>query len=833
MTGQISLNEAVQQHQSGNLDVAARMYRSILNGQPENADALHLLGLIEHQQGRHDSAESMIRQAIAISPGTVAFYGNLAAVFTANQLWPQAEACYREGVRISPDWLDGLCALGDLLANTNQFDAAADVYRQSLKLKADSVEVLNNLGEVELRRGQLNDACLYFSEALKFSPTHPDLLNNLGNALRESGNPTGAEEHLRKAMQLRGDDPLVCFNLGLTLLDLSRFDESAECFRKAISLSPNDAESHRNLAEALRRVINLPDAEASAQRAVRLNDGDARVHATLGTVLTDAGRLSEAESCFRQALAIDPNLTVARINLGEVLRRTDHLTEAEECCRQALGNWESARLAGPDQLLALTVLGKVLRKSGRLLDAENTLRRLVELDPAKAEAHSLLAIVLMDEARIDDALAAGEESLRLDPDNPSMMSDQFLCLQYQHGVTAARLAEQHKRWEQRFGAPLRAEWKPHANSKDQDRPLRVGLVSGDFARHPVGQLIVRGLEVLRDSDIQFVCYANQFRRDDMTDRIQAAAHRWHDVWPLTDEQLGHQVRSDGIDILIDLAGHTGGNRLPIFARRPAPVQVTWLGYAGTTGLSAMDWLITDAFHLPPEFEEHCTQRVIRMAGPHIIFEPPAEAPEVGPLPADRNGYVTFGCFNNPAKLNEHVIGLQATLLNRIPDSRLILKYRGLDDPSVRQRIGDIFQGHGIDPERFELRGKSPFDEMLAQYNEIDLGLDPFPFNGGMTTLLSLWMGVPVVTQWGQTVAGRQTASFLSHIGMTDLIANDVDGYVEIVAQLASNPARLTELRMSLRDRVSHSPICNARSFAEVLQTTLRRVWSEWCQSEPA
>lgn len=820
MSGHSSLNDALQQHQAGNLELAARMYQSVLNENPQNADALHLLGLTEHQQGRYENAEKLIRQALAITPQSLTFLGNLAAVYAAMGRPSEAEACYRRALGFNSHWLPGLLALGTLLAEQDRCDDAAEVLRYALGIQADSVDVLNNLGEVEARRGHPDAAIDCFRNALAIAPDHPELHNNLGNILRESGELAQAESHLRTARKLGGDDPLILFNLGLTLLDQSRCGESVQCLQQAVALAPGNPEFHSHLAEALRRHETLPDAEAAAQRAIELDGNDARTHATLGAILADAGRLPEAVESLHRALDLDPQLVVSHTNLAEVLRREDRLEEAEQTSRNAL------RLA-PDDSLALMVLAKVLRKQGRSSEAETTLRNVLKLEPQNAEVHRLLGLVLGDLARMDEAVDAYESALQIEPDSPATLSDQLLCRQYQSDMTASRLAGYHAKWNEQFARP-QTDQPPHQNSRDADRPLRVGLISPDFRRHPVGQLVVKGLEALQDSGIHCVCYANQFASDDVTHRIESAVSLWRNVWSIPDAEVTKLIRADGIDILIDLAGHTGANRLQLFSLRPAPIQITWLGYAGTTGLTAMDYLLTDAHHVSPEIEPGCSETVVRLSGPHFVFEPPEEAPQVGPAPFLSNGFVTFGCFNNPAKLSRRCIKNHAAILHQVPDSRLVLKYRGFNDPPFEDQIRTAFQDSGVDPDRVECRGHTPFSEMLSEYNGIDISLDTFPFNGGMTSLLSLWMGVPVVTFPGPTVAGRQTASFLTHIEIPDSVAADADDYITTATSLASDRERLNELRNNLRHLVAKSPLCNADRFAADFQRTLRNLWHKWC-----
>jgi predicted O-linked N-acetylglucosamine transferase (SPINDLY family) len=371
--------------------------------------------------------------------------------------------------------------------------------------------------------------------------------------------------------------------------------------------------------------------------------------------------------------------------------------------------------------------------------------------------------------------------------------------------------------------------RPHANRRDPDRTLRLGFLSADFCRHPVGFFLVRTLEALRAESCSSVCYFTGSRTDDLTARFRAAAGAWREVGGLGDDALAEQVRADGIDIFFDLAGHTAGNRLLVFARKPAPLQVTWIGYEGTTGLPAMDYILADHYQIRPEEESHYCERVLRLPEGYVCYDPPAEAPAVSSLPALAAGAVTFGSFNNPAKITPQVIETWAQVLQRLGGARLVLKYKGLDEPAVARRFAESFAQRGIDPSRLEFRGWSTYDEYLSEYRRIDVALDPFPFSGSATTCESLWMGVPVVTCPGATFASRHSLGHLSNVGLTPWIARDRRDYVERAVALAADLTGLAALRGRLRGQMAASPLCDGPRLARNLMTLLRGAWRQWCK----
>ncbi|MDD4888740.1 MAG: tetratricopeptide repeat protein [Phycisphaerae bacterium] len=484
--------------------------------------------------------------------------------------------------------------------------------------------------------------------------------------------------------------------------------------------------------------------------------------------------------------------------------------------------------AEPAHAAATNNLGNVIREQGRLSQAVDYYRRALELRPDWAELQYNLGNTLKDLGQVEAACECFRLAAEMKHDLPEAFDDLLHVLQYREGVTRRDLAADHAEYERRFAAPLRATRKPHESTRDPNRPLRLGFVSADFARHPVGYLLIRTLENLDRVQCSVTCYSTRRTPDSMTARFQATADVWRPVADLSDDQLAEQIRADGIDILFDLGGHFAGNRLLTFARNPAPIQVTWAGYVGTTGLSAMDYLLADRWEVPPGAEADYCERVLRMPDGYVCFDPPTEAPPIGPLPALENGRVTFGSFNNPAKVTPAVIATWSAILRRLPGARLLLKYRGLDNAAVSGRLRAVFAEQGIEPQRVEFAGWSEHAELLAAYNRVDLALDTFPYSGGLTTCEALWMGVPVVTYPGETFAGRHSLSHLSNVGLTETIARDLEEYVGMAVSLAGDLPRLAALRAGLRQRVAASPLCDGSRFARNLLELLRGVWREWC-----
>jgi predicted O-linked N-acetylglucosamine transferase (SPINDLY family) len=634
-----------------------------------------------------------------------------------------------------------------------------------------------------------------------------------------AGRLSAAEQICRRILQAEPDHAGGLGLQGLVAHQAGQPALSAECLRRAVALDPESASYHVNLAAAW-GTLGLPEeAAACCRRAIQIQPDLAEAHYSLATAFYAQGKLEEATAAYRRALEINPDYWEARCNLASVLQTQGNLDEAIGCYRRLLQD-------RPDSFLAHNNLGNALQDQGRPAEAVDCYRRAIQLKPDYAEAYNNLAAALLGQGLPEEARACYRQALELQPGNAAAHSNALLCEQYQPDVGPERLAADHAAWERQHAAPLRSTWRPHPPRGAADRPLRLGFVSPDFACHPVSSFFVGVLEALRGEPCETILYSNRLQKDQVTARIAAAAGLWHDVYGLGDEALAEQIRGDRVDILFDLAGHTTGNRLLVFARKPAPIAITWIGYEGTTGLAAMDYLLADRRQVPPSSEAHYCERVLRLPGGYLCYDPPADAPPVVALPALGRGQVTFGSFNNPAKLSPPVIEVWGAILRRTAGSRLVLKYKGLDTPGVASRFRELFSRQGISPERLELQGHSTLAESLAAYGRIDLALDPFPFSGSATTCAALWMGVPVVTCAGATFASRHSLGHLTSIGLRETIARNRDDYIRRAVDLTGDLPRLAAIRAGLRERMAGSPLCDAPRLARNLMALLRRVWRE-------
>ena len=532
------------------------------------------------------------------------------------------------------------------------------------------------------------------------------------------------------------------------------------------------------------------------------------------------GRVREAESLLRQVLGYEPNEFTALLNLGTVLLRTGRLDGAAELFGRAI----ELRPGHPGGHLNL---GFVYRRRHRVDDALASFRRAVELDPTNPQVHQGLGSTLREAGLIREAIASFREAVRLNPRYQAAHSNLVYALHFDPDVSEEELLAEHVRWAERFAEPL-AGGAPHGNVADPERRLRVGYVSPNLGENVVGQFMI---PVLRGHDrerFEVFCYSDAEADDGQSRLLRGYVPTWRETRGLSDEQLAAQVRADGIDVLVDLTLHMRGSRLGAFARKPAPVQATYLAYCGTSGMRQMDWCVADEHLVPSSAERFFTERVARLDGPYWCYEPPADAPDVAPLPALGGAGVTFGSFNALAKVNDQVLATWAELLRAVPNARLLLHAVGgvNGQPSLMERLKRL----GLPTERVEIIGYAPYGQYLTHYHRVDVALDPFPYNGGTTTLDALYLGVPVVTLAGTRAVGRAGVTILGHVGLSHLVAATTREYVEIATKLAGNLDSLASLRSGLRGRLRASALMVGAGHARALESVYRQMWRAWCAS---
>ena len=583
----------------------------------------------------------------------------------------------------------------------------------------------------------------------------------------------------------------------------------------------------RSRGDAQRELVALFQAgrpaelKAAADRHVRRWPDFAFGWKALGVACQLSGR--DPLPALRRAAALLPDDAETLANLGNALRDTGELADAHQALQRAVARH-------PRHPLFRMNFGNVLMDMGRRDAAIAEFRQALEIAPETAEAHNNLGHALFGiPGRLDEAIASYRAALRCRPGFLVAADNLLFALNYSERATPAemRAAAEH------YGAIVAASARPtHAwpNPPDPERPIRVGLVSGDLRRHPVGYLLRDVLPGLDRQRTEVVAYANRSADDEVSAALQGSVAAWRQVERLDDRQLFERVREDRIDLLVDLSGHTAHNRLPLFALRPAPVQASWLGYFATTGIAAIDYFVGDPMVLPEDEETHFCERAWRLPHTYYSFSPPTEAVAVAPLPAVSRGALSFGFFGALAKLVAPVLDCWSEILTRLPGSRLVIKAAGIEQPEVAGALTGQLAERGIGAERLHLLGRTGRDEHLAAYGEVDVALDSFPFPGGLTTLEASWMGVPTLGLRGDRFIAHQGEMLLHALGLEDWIAPDRAAYVERAVALAGRLDELAKLRAGLRDRLSASPLCDGARFAGELEQAWRGMWRAWCQS---
>jgi protein O-GlcNAc transferase len=609
-------------------------------------------------------------------------------------------------------------------------------------------------------------------------------------ALLAQGQPAAAITQLERALALRPDHGETHLMLAQALRGQGKLAAAAASLERGLALLPDLAEAHSNLGLLYGALGQRDAAIASFRRALALKPDFAWAHCNLGTALAEQGDLLAAIESYQHALAIEPDHVEAWVNLGNTFNAQDDVDAAAECYRKAIA-------IKPDHALAWVNLCAPLQAQGDLDAAIDGLRHALSLKPDDAEAYSGLLFLLSI--------------------HPAYSPAQRLLEAQHYGASVMARAQPFTSWpsDPSAGAPAGG-------------PLRVGLVSADLRTHPVGFFIESILAHCDPARVELVAYPTLPREDETTARLKPRFAAWHSLVDLSDAAAAARIHGDGIHILIDLAGHTAQNRLPVFAWRPAPVQVSWLGYFATTGVPTIDYVLADRVALPEALRDQFTESIWYLPDTRFCFTPPVDSAhlQTTPLPAARNGYVTFGCFPNPLKLNDAVLAVWGRILGALPEARLRLLSRPLRYPAAQARLQARLRRAGIAPKRVTMAGEMPREQYLLAHAEVDIMLDTFPYPGATTTCEALWMGVPTVTLAGDSLIARQGASLLACAGLTDWIAVDGDDYVARALAHAADIDRLGRLRAQLRDQVRASPLFDAPRFARHLETALEGMWAQ-------
>jgi predicted O-linked N-acetylglucosamine transferase (SPINDLY family) len=674
------------------------------------------------------------------------------------------------------------------------------------------------------QNGRLAEAEALYRKILGAKPNHPDACHLLGLLEHQKGNYDAALNLIDNAIRIFSKNPMYHYNRGNVFIAQRKLPEAFECYKKAVELKPDYTEAYNNIGSALKDMGRAEEALEYYRKALEIVPNYLEATYNMGIVLAEVGKPAEAVEYYRKAIGLKPDHSEAYYNMGIALIDMGRAAEAITAYRKATE-------IRPDYVEAYNELGIELNAQGKTLESLDCYKKILEIRPECAEAYNNMGVALRNYGTPEKAIECYRKVLEIEPNNAVAHSNLLFSLQYTANHSPEWLFEEHRKWAEVHEKPLEGEILPHTNDRTPGRRLRVGYVSPDFRSHSCAYFLEPLIRAHDRNRVEIFCYSDVRREDDVTRRIRELADHWYSTVRKPHDVVANKIREDQIDILVDAAGHTAKHRLLAFSRKPAPIQINWLGYPDTTGMLTMDYRFTD-FITDPEglTDQYATETLVRLPG-FLCYAPPVKTPDVAPLPALGTNIVTFGSFNNQTKVTEEVIDVWSKILHQVPRSRILLKSRQLANEATRNHYLEIFLKNGIPAGRITMLPRTPSQEAhLDMYKHVDIALDPFPYNGTTTSCEALWMGVPFITLCGTRHVARVGTSILTRAGLTEFIAETEEDYIAKAVQLANDINRLNTLRTNMRRQMQHSPLCDAASFARSVEVAYEKMWNLWCET---
>lgn len=844
---------AVAVHQRGDLELAASLYADILAHDPNQFTVLHLLGTLHNQRGEHQEAARCLEGALKLNPRSAYAHLNLGIALWNLERPEESLSHYQLSLLLNPNQPDGLLRYAFALQTLNRTREALDSWNRLLGLVPDHAVALLNRGMTlqDLHRGA--EARASFDQALALDPGLDEALMDRARDLRQAIRLEDARSTLQLILDLQSENTAALLALGGVLLNLGRPAEALPVLDALVGLCPDSAEAFLDRGNALMGLGRHADALASYERVLELAPDHVDGLMNRGTALLELDRTQDALAAYERVLAIRPDWPGIHLNRGNALLRLGRPQEALSCFEkslldrpddprallnranallalkrpaEALASCDRALLLQPDCVDALVNRGTALLDLKRAEEALAAFDRALALQPDYPNLLMNHGTALHLLARHREAIASYDKALALDPDHARAHSNKIYLLDFlpdvgflEHQLERQAYANAHAR---RFAT----REKPFANDRSRDRRLVLGYVSADFMHHSAASCFMPVLARHSRTGFQVNCYSGVQVEDEWTHRFRTSADVWRSVGGLSDDDLARQIQDDRVDILVDLSGHSKGNRLLVFARRPAPIQVTAWGHGGGTGIPAVDYQFTDPVSIPLQVRPYFAEKAWDLPC-CVTFEAPSFAPPIRDLPARSRGVVIFGSLNRYTKVTPAVERLWSRILHAVPGSRLLLKDGRFDDPEGREAVLARFAGLGIDRERIELRGFTSHEDHLAACGEVDIVLDSFPQNGGITTWEALWMGAPVIAMLGNKLASRISGAILHSLGLGDWVAQDEEEYLRIAIQRAADLESLAVFREDIRPRILASPSGNPEKYTRLVEEGYRAMWVNW------
>ena len=845
-----TLSEALKFQEDGHFEEAEKLFKSILIEEPNHSEANYNLGVISLTKGELENALDYFVLAVKSNPkkepywiemiNTLIKLGETAKASSALQSalkFSLNKHCFEKLIKKlekakkveNPISLETTVGANE---KKKDFNEVVNLYKRGELKKALSSgqlfkkqnpsepKIQNLLGIINAGLGNWNEAIEDYALATKLKPDYFEAYSNMGAAFFELGKFDNAISCYTKAIDINPNFEVAFNNLGEALRNTGELQRAVEFFTKAIKIKPDFTKAYINLGSAYKGLKLYEESLSHIKKAIEINPKNYKAYSNLGNIYSDLGKPEEAKESYSVALQIKPDFAEAHNNLGNTYSELLEIDKALECYKRALE-------IRPNFTEAHNNLGNIFVTRGLHNLAIKHFLKAIKLDPGLPESHNNIGNAYKSLGKFNEAKSSFNAALKINPNSFEVRSNLIFCQNFllHSPVEMLKIA---KRYGEKLSSKTQkfSQWN---NGGEKKEKLRLGFISGDLMNHPVGHFFegfIKALNANSNRKLETNIYHNNTMSDDLTQRIKNSCDNWNLIQPLTDEQLANQIREEQIDILIDLSGHTARNRLPVFCRKPAPLQISWLGYFATTGIKEIDYFLADKWTAPEEEESHFVEKIWRLPETYWCFTEPAYNIEVGELPALKNNNLTFGCFNNFSKLNNKVLELWINLLNTIPESRLFLKNQQLVDKQIRTELGLEFTKQGIEKDRLILEGPSSRKEYLEAYNKIDIALDPFPYPGGTTTIEGLWMGVPMITKKGDRFLSRAGETIAHNAGLKDWIAEDDNDFLEKAVFHSSNLTRLAEIRSEMRINLLSSPLFDSKRFANEFEINIWKMWNK-------
>ena len=838
-------DEAIGYHNEGQIDKAISIYSKILDTNPQHSDSLHLLGVANHQLGESEKAVDLIRHAISLNPDDAGYFSNLGSALKAIGRLVESIEAYQAAIDLDKLFLPAYYNVGEVYCLMDRVDDGEAAYRKALELNQNLPDIWTNLGICLLNQDKEQESEECFIKALQLMPTFPTALYSFARLRDRQERLDEANTLYAQALSMGFDNAACLRGLAMIAQRQSLPELAIDYLNQLIESGLADADVYNNLSLAFKATGELEKAREALEKALEIDDEHVESLCNLSSTLNEEGLFAEALPLAQKAAELDENCDIAYNNAGSTYRGMAKLDEATEAYNQALRinpeqpeyynnlalvlefqcrfdemveAYEAAIDLKPDYAVGKANFAAALLKQGHLSRAKELIDSISEKDEVSSSIWVSLGRYYYELGHFAKSLEAYQKALEIDPKEMVALFGMAATQIARDDVEDDFLFELHREAASRIEEGI--EPFSHARTERSSTRIKLGFVSPDFKTHSVAFFLEPLIENLDRNRFEIHCYSSVPNPDETTRRFQSLADVWHGISDTSGKNLANDINQDGIDVLFDLAGYTAGSQLAAFVYKPAPIQVSYLGYAHSTGLSSMDYRIVDAI-TDPEGKTINSERLAEMPDCFLCYRPVDEAPELGPLPALENGSITFGCFNNIAKFTRLSARLFAGAMKVVPDSRILLKSHQADDPAVRERVTTLFRNNGIDESRVEFMPRLPdVREHLSLYNRVDIALDTSPYNGTTTTCEAFWMGVPVVALAGSRHASRVGASLNSVVGLHELTAEGEEDFIKKAAMLSEDLEKLSEIRQELRQRVIDSPLRDEIRFARNMESAI-------------